>query len=107
MEQLIAVLDAYGSQLGFLLAFLVVFIFIVRSLVKLLAVGPGKKSRDSHSAVTGGALSRKDADILVAELEESLGIGRKPSLSDQEKIARLAKSDPERAKELVRHWLRQ
>ncbi|MDH3392466.1 MAG: hypothetical protein OEL66_00535 [Desulfobulbaceae bacterium] len=104
MDKLLSIIDGYGPQLGVLFAFLFVVLFVIRPLVKLLSAEP-KRGRVSSGA-TERPLTRREVDTLVAELEESLGVG-KPSLTDQEKISRLAKSDPEKAKELVRHWLRQ
>lgn len=104
MERLVSFIEAYGPQLAVLLAMLFVVLFVVRPLVKLLAAEP--KNSQASRAETERPLSKEEADTLVAELEESFGL-RKPSATDQDKISRLAESDPERAKDLVRHWLRQ
>ncbi|MDH4320663.1 MAG: hypothetical protein OEV73_04110 [Desulfobulbaceae bacterium] len=108
MEQLIAFCEVFGKPLAILLGGLLVMLFVVRPLLKLLGTPP-KKGGTAGRGGSGRAqapLSKKEIDALAEELEASLG-GRKPTLSDQEKISRLAQSDPERAKELVRRWLRQ
>ena len=104
MKQFVVFVDSYGPQLGVLLAFLFVVLFVLRPLVKLLATEP--KNAKASRVADERPLSKKEVNTLVAELEKSLGVG-KPSLTDQEKIIRLAKSDPEKAKDLVRHWLRE
>lgn len=103
MEQFVSFCEVFGKPLLILLALLVVVVFVIRPLLKVLTVAPKSKPQPMPAE---RPLSKKEIDALAAELEASLG-GHKPSLSDQEKISRLAQSDPEKAKELVRRWLRE
>ena len=47
----------------------------------------------------------KPAKPLEGEMEELLGKATSMGLTDQEKIRRLAQSDPDRAKDLVLSWI--
>ena len=105
MDQFVSFCEVFGKPLAILLGGLMVMLFVVRPLMKLLSAAP-KERAAGRGGRSPAPLSKKEVDALAAELEASLG-GRKPTLSDQEKISRLAQSDPERAKELVRRWLRQ
>ena len=103
MEQLISFLEAFGAPLAVLLILVLVVVFVILPAIKLLSV-PSKKGVAKRKVER--PLSKKEIDALAEDLEASLA-RRKPTLSDQEKISRLAKSDPEKAKELVRRWLRE
>ena len=98
MQQFVSIMEAFGKPLA-LLVVLLVLLLVVRPLVKLLTAAPKGKAPE-------GPLSKEEVDALAEELEASL-IGRKPTLTDREKITRLAQSDPERAKDLIRSWLRE
>ncbi len=99
MEYLISFFESFGLPLAILL----VVLFLGVWLVKLLTMAP---KGGGAGKVAERPMSKDEVDALAAELEVSIG-GGKPTLSDQEKITRLAQSDPERAKDLVRHWLRE
>lgn len=105
MEQLLSFCEVFGKPLLILLAVLAVAAFVLLPLLKLLKGAP-PQGRMQSGKTAERPLSKKEIDALAEELEASLG-GRKPTLSDQEKISRLAQSDPEKAKELVRRWLRE
>ncbi|MDH3394021.1 MAG: hypothetical protein OEL66_08435 [Desulfobulbaceae bacterium] len=104
MEQFISFCEVFGKPLLVLLVLLLVVAFVVVPLLKLLTASP--KGKKTARPAAERPMSKEEIDALAEELEASLG-GNKPSLSDQEKISRLAKSDPEKAKELVRRWLRE
>jgi len=107
MEQFVSFCEVLGKPLAIVVVMLLVLLFVVRPLLQLLSATPkGAGGGSGSGRATASPLSKKEIDALAEELEASLG-GRKPTLSDQEKITRLAQSDPERAKELVRRWLRQ
>jgi len=100
MEKVLTLVELLAKPLLVLVVVLLVLLFVVRPLVKLLGARPPK------GPARPAPLSEKQFNALAAELEASMG-KRKPTLSDQEKITRLAQSDPDRARDLVRRWLRQ
>jgi len=102
MESLLSFLVAFGPLLIVLVILALVLVFVVRPLVRLAGDRSGLERRTAERK----PLSKAEVDALAEELEASLARG-KPTLSDQERITRLAQSDPEKAKELVRRWLRQ
>ena len=103
MESSLSFLVAFGPLLIVLVILALVLLFVVRPLVRLAGDRAGLERR---MAERKKPLSKAEVDALAEELEASLARG-KPTLSDQERITRLAQSDPEKAKELVRRWLRQ
>ncbi len=112
METFLAVLTQFGRPLVLLAIVLLLGCFVLVPLLRLLGQGKAGKAgmagRGGGGGKAGGTRSpsRAEIDALAEELEASLR-KRRPTLSDQERIARLAQSDPEKAKELVRRWLRQ
>lgn len=83
-----------------LLIVLLVILFVVKPFFKLLAA----KQVESHKlAVTTDRLGHP---IAAAAGEEELSLSPR-GLTDQERIYRLAQSDPDRAADLVRRWLRE
>ena len=74
-------------------------LFVVRPLLKLLAT----KKVGSHRIAE---ISEKAAALGITPEEEDLSLAPK-GLTDQDRIFRLAQSDPDRAADLVRRWLRQ
>ncbi len=74
-------------------------LFVVRPLLKLLA----SKKIEVHKMAEIG---ERAAAMGVSPEEEDLSLMPK-GLTDQERIFRLAQSDPDRAADLVRRWLRQ
>ena len=103
MKQFVAFMDAFGLPLLVFVAVVLVVVFVVWPIMKLLSVSENGRAQQHKEE---RPLSKKEVDALVEELEASL-FSRKPTLTDQEKINRLAKSDPEKAKELVCRWLRE
>jgi flagellar M-ring protein FliF len=77
------------------------FFLVVRPLVRMIAAKQLEAQREAalHEAE---AARRK----LVEEEEEELNLSPK-AMSDKEKIYKLAQSDPDRAADLVRRWLRE
>jgi flagellar M-ring protein FliF len=90
--------------LVYLLVAVLVILFVVKPFLKLLAskqletraggIGP---RAGGHGPAVGG---------IAAEEEEDLSLAPR-GLTDQERIYRLAQSDPDRAADLVRRWLRE
>lgn len=82
-----------------LVAILGFFLFVVRPFIKLLAAQKEETIRTARDV--GEALHEADH-------EEEEEIGLKPrGVTDRERIYKLAQSDPDRAADLVRRWLRE
>ncbi|MFP3984094.1 MAG: flagellar basal-body MS-ring/collar protein FliF [Desulfurivibrionaceae bacterium] len=82
-----------------LVAILGFFLFVVRPFIKLLASQKEESARLAREAVEFGS---------EEESEEEEDIGLKPrGMTDRERIYKLAQSDPDRAADLVRRWLRE
>jgi flagellar M-ring protein FliF len=83
-----------------LLVALLVILFVVKPFFKILAA---KQVQPHRFATTTG---RGGQQIVAAGEEEDLTLAPR-GLTDQERIFRLAQSDPDRAADLVRRWLRE
>lgn len=82
-----------------LVAILGFFLFVVRPFIKLLATQKEEGARVARETADSGA---------GEEVEEEEDIGLKPrGVTDRERIYKLAQSDPDRAADLVRRWLRE
>lgn len=100
METIVSLVARFGPLAVFLVIGGLGLFFVVFPLLRLLA----GRTKKAPPAAAPPSLSKQEADALVEELEASLSRG-KPTLTDQERISRLARSDPERARDLVRRWL--
>jgi flagellar M-ring protein FliF len=85
----------------YLLIAILVLLFAVKPALKMLAAKPMGRGRFAAEGTGPGA--RVPGAEGVAE--EDLTLSPK-GLTDQERIYRLAQSDPDRAADLVRRWLR-
>ncbi|TBV82763.1 MAG: flagellar M-ring protein FliF [Desulfobulbaceae bacterium] len=88
-----------AGPLLYLLIALMVLLFVVRPFLRLLAAN--QETRRSAKLVREGLTEQ-----LAEPREEALAFGPR-GLTDQERIYRLAQSDPDRAADLVRRWLRE
>ena len=103
MEKYRAIMEWLAMPLVYLLVALLVILFVVKPFLKIIATkqlearagGPVPKI-GGHGPAVGGA----------AEEEEDFSLAPR-GLTDQERIYRLAQSDPDRAADLVRRWLRE
>lgn len=90
------------KPLTYLLIAVAVLFFVVRPFLRLLASKPfegGRRRASMELAEAGGGGG-------MAAAEEDLSLSPR-GLTDQERIYRLAQSDPDRAADLVRRWLRE
>ncbi|MCX5875884.1 MAG: flagellar M-ring protein FliF, partial [Deltaproteobacteria bacterium] len=103
MEKYRAMMEWLAMPLIYLLVAVLVLLFVIKPFLKILAT----KQLETR---TGGAISRPGghgpAIGGIGAEEEDLTLAPR-GLSDQERIYRLAQSDPDRAADLVRRWLRE
>jgi flagellar M-ring protein FliF len=93
--------EGLAKPLVYLLIAVAVMLLIVRPFLRLLAAKPfeGRRRPLVEMAEGGGGAG-------MATAEEDLSLSPR-GLTDQERIYRLAQSDPDRAADLVRRWLRE
>lgn len=103
MEKWRAMTEWLAMPLVYLLVALLVILFVIKPFLKLLAskqletrAGGIPISGGGHGPTFGGAATEEE-DLTLAPR----------GLTDQERIYRLAQSDPDRAADLVRRWLRE
>lgn len=89
-----------AMPLVYLLIALAVILLVVRPFLKMLASKDIEAKQAAIMAAAGGGRGGEGGE------DEDLSFGPK-GLSDQERIYRLAQSDPDRAADLVRRWLRE
>ena len=103
MEKYRVIAEWLTMPLVYLLVAVMVLLFIVKPFMKILASRPMETR-------TGGAVPRLGGHGAaiggIAAEEEDLSLAPR-GLTDQERIYRLAQSDPDRAADLVRRWLRE
>jgi len=104
MEKYRATAEWLTMPLVYLLVAVLVLLFIVKPFMKILASRPmeprtgGAVPRlGGHGVATGGMIASEEEDLTLSPR----------GLTDQERIYRLAQSDPDRAADLVRRWLRE
>jgi len=103
LEKYRAMLEWLAMPLVYLLVAVLVLLFVIKPFLKILAA-------KQLEARTGGILAKAGVHgPLVGGVpaeEEDLALAPR-GLTDQERIYRLAQSDPDRAADLVRRWLRE
>ncbi len=99
MEKWRELVERLAMPLIYLLIAVAFLLFVVRPFFRLLTVKQMEAQRAAESA-------ERSAQALAVAEEEDLSLLPR-GLSDQEKIFRLAQSDPARAADLVRRWLRE
>jgi len=93
--------ERLAMPLIYLMIAVAFLLFVVRPFFRLLTVKQVEAQRAAEMA-------ERPASALVKDDEEEDDLSLMPrSLSDQEKIFRLAQSDPARAADLVKRWLRE
>lgn len=97
MDKWRPLIEWVAMPLVYLLIALAVILFVIRPFFKLMAA----RQLETQKLAALGEQTRKE----VVE-EEELAFGPK-GMTDQERIYRLAQSDPDRAADLVRRWLRE
>jgi flagellar M-ring protein FliF len=103
MEKWRAMMEWLAMPLVYLLVALLVLLFVIKPFLKILATkqletragGPVPRPGGHGPAIGGAALEEEDLSLAPR------------GISDQERIYRLAQSDPDRAADLVRRWLRE
>ena len=100
-DKWLTLLEQFAMPIFYLLGGLFAFFLVIRPLMKFLATG-GKSSMSPQLAKDMAAALGEDYEFD----EESLSLAPK-RMSDQERIYQLAQSDPDRAADLVRRWLRE
>ena len=98
MEQWRELAEWLAMPLVLLLVAFGLMLFVIRPFLRMLAAKDLEAKRAAQMAAAG--------ITQVGEVEEDLTLGPK-GLTDQERIYRLAQSDPDRAADLVRRWLRE
>lgn len=103
MERWQLIFDRLSQPMIYFVIALCVVLFVVRPFFRLLA---NKQLEDQRKALQvsrpGGAQKMSEEGVP----EEDLSL-RPMGMSDREKIYKLANTDPDRAADLVRRWLRQ
>ena len=103
MEKYRAMMEWLAMPLIYLLVAVLVLLFVIKPFLKILATKQmetrtaGGISRPGGHGPAVGGLAAEEEDLTLAPR----------GLSDQERIYRLAQSDPDRAADLVRRWLRE
>ncbi|MDH5298775.1 MAG: flagellar basal-body MS-ring/collar protein FliF, partial [Desulfobulbaceae bacterium] len=100
MEKWRELVERLAMPLIYLLIAIAFLLFVVRPFFRLLTVKQVEAQRAAELA------ERSARELATGESEEDLSLVPR-ALSDQEKIFRLAQSDPARAADLVRRWLRE
>jgi flagellar M-ring protein FliF len=103
MEKYRAMMEWLAMPLVYLLVAVLVLLFVIKPFLKILAT----KQLEVHAAgvhVRPGAHGPAVGGAVIEE--EDLTLAPR-GISDQERIYRLAQSDPDRAADLVRRWLRE
>jgi len=102
MNTFIQILEKISTPLVFFLAFLAILFFVLRPAMEFIVQW---QVRRRIIAEKEAALQAEEAGVV--DDEELMGLLQKAGkpMSDQEKIRKLAASDPEKAKELVAAWL--
>ncbi|MGV1099438.1 flagellar basal-body MS-ring/collar protein FliF [Thiovibrio sp. JS02] len=101
MEKWRAMTEWLAMPVISLLIALLVILFVVKPFLKILAAKQIETQRVAAMAEHGGHLPG-----VGGEEDEDLALTPR-GLTDQERIFRLAQSDPDRAADLVRRWLRE
>ena len=100
MEKWRELVERLAMPLIYLLIAVAFLLFVVRPFFRLLSVKQVEAQRAAEMA------ERSARQLATGEEEEDLSLVPR-ALSDQEKIFKLAQSDPARAADLVRRWLRE
>lgn len=100
MEKWRELVERLAMPLIYLLIAVAFLLFVVRPFFRLLTVKQVEAQRAAEMA------ERSSKQLLAGEEEEDLSLVPR-ALSDSEKIFKLAQSDPARAADLVRRWLRE
>ncbi len=101
MEKWREMTEWLAMPLVYLLIAVLVILFVIKPFFRLLASKQIEVQRAADMAAAGGAGLGPEGMT-----EEDLSLSPR-GLSDQERIYRLAQSDPDRAADLVRRWLRE
>ncbi len=106
MDKWIDLLERFSIPLAIILGVILVFLFVLRPLLRIISTGaPVQVMRPGGRVIAAGG-PQLEGEAGLEEEEEDLSL--KPrSMTDKEKIYRLAQSDPDRAADLVRRWLRE
>lgn len=102
IDKWLELLERFSMPIIYLLAALMFLLFVLRPLLRILA---GKVS--GLPQAEEGAAQSVLAGVKVAATPEEEDLVFQKSMTDKERIMRLAQSDPERAADLVRRWLRE
>lgn len=103
MEKYRAMLEWLAMPLVYLLVAVLVLLFVIKPFFKILAA----KQLESRTAGITGKPGMHGPAIGEGGVEEEDFSLAPRGLTDQERIYRLAQSDPDRAADLVRRWLRE
>ena len=94
-------IERLAQPIIYLLVAICLILFVVRPFFRLLSHKQMEEQRRTTLAGRGGG-------VLEAEMTPEEELALKPmGVSDREKIYKLAQSDPDRAADLVRRWLRE
>lgn len=101
MERWQHLIDGVAQPVIYLLIAICFVFFVVRPFFRLLA---NKQLEEQRRAMLGA----KPGGMVAAEAPPEEDLSLKPmGMTDREKIYKLAQSDPDRAADLVRRWLRE
>lgn len=98
IERWTGLLDKIAMPLIYLAMAVVLMLFVIRPFFRMMA----EKQTESETA----AILAHQIDSKKVEEEEDMELSPR-KMSDKEKIYKLAQSDPDRAADLVRRWLRE
>ncbi len=99
MDKWGTLIDKLVIPLFSLLIVIAIILFVVRPFLKMLT----EKQRKAEEMLVK---MRHEGAAVSSEEEEEMGLAPK-KMSDKERIYKLAQSDPDRAADLVRRWLRE
>ncbi|MDA8164237.1 MAG: flagellar basal-body MS-ring/collar protein FliF [Desulfobacteraceae bacterium] len=98
LDQWRDLIERLAMPLIYLLLAIVVLLFVVRPFFRLMTAKQLEARRTAEAAA--------GSEITLGEREDDLSFSPR-GMTDQERIYKLAQSDPSRAADLVRRWLRE
>ena len=99
MDKYTPLIERLATPIFYLLGALIVIMFVVRPFFKMIAARgvAGRGAAEVLAGAPGLGVGREDEEVGFADT----------GISDKERIYKLAQSDPGRAADLVRRWLRE
>ncbi|OGR07485.1 MAG: flagellar M-ring protein FliF [Deltaproteobacteria bacterium RIFOXYD12_FULL_50_9] len=105
MDKWLELLERFSMPIIYLFAALMFLLLVLRPLLRILSGRLVVGQKSPHEGAGAGQSVLSGVQVAATPEEEDLVFQK--SMTDKERIYRLAQSDPERAADLVRRWLRE